>query len=93
MKLNSKQKQLAKEILVEDWNEGHSSNEELLSYFESNLPSKLDESHRQGFLKMLADWNSFGIGEYITFEKRDLSSSPCTKHAEKYLEKFVSNYI
>lgn len=85
---------VVKDILVEQWNEAVSSNEELLSAYKDALNGKVDENLPERFLRMLQAWNDYGLSEFITIEKRVLEShSGEYKDVDDYLTGFIERHL
>ena len=85
---------IIKDILLEQWNEGLLSSSEVLMEYESITGVHLDAKSKELFLKLLDNWNSFGIQKFVEIEKFTFDGKgDIHLSGEQYVEQFIQHHF
>lgn len=85
---------LLKDILLEQWNEGGLTSDEVLNVYEANIEKSLDEKSKKIILKILVNWANYGLKDFVSIEKIILERNQLNYHiADKFVDDFITSHF
>lgn len=82
-----------KDILLEQWCEGGLTPREAMEIYENSSGQRLPLEYYKFFDKLLTDWNTVGLVEFIQMEKEELGEGSGLKNSESYLDHFIKERL